>query len=86
MIDIFAVFFGVILTFLIVVVIHELGHFFAARLMGVKPEIFSVGFGKPIWSRKYRQGIVRQVSLVLAGGAGAVTNRHSRDITHSAAD
>ena len=68
MIDIFAVFFGVILTFLIVVVIHELGHFFAARLMGVKPEIFSVGFGKPIWSRKDRHGIIWQVSRIPAGG------------------
>ncbi|WP_159087033.1 RIP metalloprotease RseP [Loktanella sp. Alg231-35] len=68
MIDIFAVFFGVILTFLIVVVLHELGHFFAARLVGVKPEIFSVGFGKPIWSRKDRHGIIWQVSRIPAGG------------------
>lgn len=68
MIDIFAVVFGVILTFLIVVVIHELGHFFAARMVGVKPEIFSVGFGKPIWSRKDRHGIIWQVSRIPAGG------------------
>ena len=68
MIDIFAVVFGVILTFLIVVVIHELGNFFAARMVGVKPEIFSVGFGKPIWSRKDRHGIIWQVSRITAGG------------------
>ncbi|KJZ17905.1 RIP metalloprotease RseP [Loktanella sp. S4079] len=68
MIDFFAIIFGVILTFLIVVVIHELGHFFAARLVGVKPEIFSVGFGKPIWSRKDRHGIIWQVSRIPAGG------------------
>ena len=68
MIDIFAVVFGVILTFLIVVVIHELGHFFTARMVGVKPEIFSVGFGKPIWSRTDRHGIIWQVSRIPAGG------------------
>ncbi|MEJ8563403.1 RIP metalloprotease RseP [Yoonia sp. GPGPB17] len=68
MIDILAVFFGIILTFLIVVVIHELGHFFTARMVGVKPEIFSVGFGKPIWSRTDRHGIIWQVSRIPAGG------------------
>ena len=68
MIDVFATICGVILTFLIVVVIHELGHFFAARLVGVKPEIFSVGFGKPLWSRTDRHGIVWQIARIPAGG------------------
>ena len=68
MIDILAVIFGVTLTFLIVVVVHEFGHFFAARLVGVKPEIFSVGFGKPIWSRTDRKGTIWQIARVPAGG------------------
>ncbi len=37
----------------IVVVIHELGHFWVAKWCGVKVLRFSVGFGKPILSRRY---------------------------------
>jgi len=33
-------------------VVHEFGHFFAARKMGVKVEQFSLGFGKKILSHK----------------------------------
>ena len=35
------------------IVIHELGHYFIARLCNVKVLRFSVGFGKPLWSRRY---------------------------------
>ena len=38
----------------ILVTIHELGHYFAARWCDVKILRFSVGFGKPLWLR--RQG------------------------------
>lgn len=37
----------------ILVVVHELGHYFAARLAGVKVLRFSVGFGKPLISRRF---------------------------------
>ena len=37
----------------IVVVIHELGHYWVAKWCGVKVLRFSVGFGKPILSRRY---------------------------------
>lgn len=46
MIDVLAIVAGLLVTFLVVVVIYELGHLWAARLVGVKPETFSVGFGK----------------------------------------
>ena len=36
----------------IVVFVHELGHFIAARLMGIKVEAFSIGWGKPILKKK----------------------------------
>ena len=45
-----------LLAFLVVlgvlVVFHELGHFWVARLVGVKVQRFSVGFGRVIWSRR----------------------------------
>jgi len=37
----------------ILVVVHEFGHFWVARSLGVKVLRFSVGFGKPIWLRRF---------------------------------
>src|SRR6188472_393297 len=33
------------------IVIHELGHFLVARWCGVKVLRFSVGFGRPLWTK-----------------------------------
>lgn len=41
-----------IVTLGCLIVIHELGHYFVARLCNVKVLRFSVGFGKPLWSRR----------------------------------
>ncbi len=37
----------------ILVVVHELGHYLAARLAGVKVLRFSLGFGQPLLSRRF---------------------------------
>ncbi len=37
----------------ILVVVHEFGHYLAARLAGVKVLRFSVGFGKPLLNRRF---------------------------------
>ena len=42
-----------IVTLGCLIVIHELGHYFVARLCNVKVLRFSVGFGKPLWSRRF---------------------------------
>ena len=36
----------------VLVTVHEFGHFWVARKLGVKVLRFSVGFGKPLWMRK----------------------------------
>jgi len=41
-----------VLGFALLIVIHELGHFAAARLAGMRVERFSVGFGPVLWSRR----------------------------------
>ena len=41
----------IILSFLIF--FHELGHFLMARLVGVKVEVFSIGFGKKLFCKKF---------------------------------
>ena len=35
------------------IVVHEFGHYVVARACGVKVLRFSVGFGKPLWTRRY---------------------------------
>ena len=37
----------------LLIVFHELGHYLVARLCGVKVLRFSVGFGMPLWRRKF---------------------------------
>ena len=44
---------AIVFVFGLVIFIHELGHFIAAKLMGVYAPRFSIGFGKPLWSRKW---------------------------------
>ena len=39
----------------IVVFVHEYGHYIVARWCGIKSDVFSIGFGPVIWSRKDRQ-------------------------------
>ena len=57
----------VILLFSFAVFIHEFGHFLAARLLGMKVDAFSIGFGPAIWKKKVN-GIEYKVSWILFGG------------------
>ena len=42
-----------ILAIAILVTIHEFGHYWVAKKLGIKILRFSVGFGKPLWSRRF---------------------------------
>ena len=37
----------------VLISVHEFGHFWVARRLGVKVLRFSIGFGRPIWSRRF---------------------------------
>jgi regulator of sigma E protease len=52
----------------ILVTIHEYGHFWVARKLGVKVITFSVGFGKPIWQRLGKDGVNYQIAMIPLGG------------------
>ncbi len=41
-----------LLVLSILIFFHELGHFTAARLLGVQVDVFSIGFGKRLWTKK----------------------------------
>lgn len=45
--------FGFIFGMLILVVVHEWGHYWVAKKLGVKILRFSVGFGRPLWLRRF---------------------------------
>ncbi len=57
----------VILIFNLLIVVHELGHFLAARWRGLVVEQFAVWFGKPIWKRTYN-GVVYSLGSIPFGG------------------
>ncbi len=52
----------------ILVAFHEFGHFWVARKLGVKVLRFSIGFGKPLWIRKGKDGCEYVVAAVPLGG------------------
>jgi len=59
--------FGVAVLFSMAVFIHELGHFLAARWLGLKIDAFSIGFGPPIW-KKTIDGVQYKFCWILFGG------------------
>jgi regulator of sigma E protease len=58
------------LSFLIF--IHELGHYYMARRLGMRVDTFSIGFGKPIYSWE-RDGVHWQIGWLLFGGYVKIT-------------
>jgi regulator of sigma E protease len=62
---------GTILAFVIVfgilVFVHEFGHFFTAKLVGIRVETFSFGYGKRLLGFK-RKGTDYRISLIPMGG------------------
>lgn len=52
----------------VLVFVHELGHYLAARACGVHVETFSIGFGRAICSWKDRTGTVWKLAWLPLGG------------------
>ncbi|OQM33994.1 RIP metalloprotease RseP [bacterium endosymbiont of Pedicinus badii] len=52
----------------ILVFIHEFGHFFCARMMNVRVEKFSIGFGKSVFSFSDKKGTQYCLSCIPIGG------------------
>lgn len=72
-----------VLSFLIF--FHELGHFLAARLFGVKVEVFSIGFGKKIYT-KVCGGTEYALSAIPLGGYVKMKGQDDSDPTASSTD
>lgn len=57
-----------VLVVLLVILIHELGHYIAMRRNGVHVNVFSVGFGPVLWQTRLKDGMVIKLCLVPLGG------------------
>jgi len=57
-----------ILLFIGLVVLHEFGHFLAARRNGVDVEEFGIGFPPHAWKRKTKQGFIFSLNWLPIGG------------------
>lgn len=63
----------------IVIVVHELGHYLAGRVFGVAVESFSVGFGKPMFERRDRNGTRWRVNWIPLGGFVAFIDKQTAE-------
>ncbi len=59
---------GFIVAIGVLVAVHEYGHFWMARRMGIRVLRFSIGFGKVLWSRRDARGTEYAISAVPLGG------------------
>ena len=57
----------VLLIFNLMIIVHELGHFLAARWRGLVIEKFGIWFGKPLW-KKTINGVEYSLGSIPAGG------------------
>lgn len=59
--------FEVLLVFNLMILVHEWGHFLAARWRGLEVEAFYIWFGKPLWKKRIN-GVEYGLGSIPAGG------------------
>src|SRR2546430_17480657 len=77
--------FEVLILFNLLIVVHELGHFLAARWRGLYIEKFGVWFGKPLW-KKTINGVQYSLGSLPFGGFVALPQLAPMDIIEGKAD
>jgi regulator of sigma E protease len=75
----------VLVLFNLLIVVHELGHFLAARWRGLYIERFGVWFGKPLW-KKTINGVQYSLGSLPFGGFVALPQLAPMDIIEGKAD
>lgn len=56
-----------VLVFIVLIIIHEFGHFIAAKTLGVRVNEFAVGFGPKLFAKKWGETTYK-VNLIPLGG------------------
>ena len=75
----------VLILFNLLIVVHELGHFLAARWRGLYIEKFGIWFGKPIW-KKTINDVQCSLGSLPFGGFVALPQLAPMDIIEGKAD
>jgi regulator of sigma E protease len=68
-----------LLLFTGLIIIHEWGHFFAARRNGVEVEEFGLGFPPRAWGRKTKKGLLVSINWLPIGGFVKLKGEHDGD-------
>ncbi len=64
----------------ILITVHEFGHFWVARKLGVKVLRFSIGFGRPLWKRTSRDGTEYVIAAIPLGGYVKMLDEREGDV------
>src|SRR6202030_408511 len=75
----------VLIIFNLLIVVHEVGHFLAARWRGLYVEKFGIWFGKPLWKKKIN-GVQYSLGSLPFGGFAALPQLAPMDIIEGKAD
>src|SRR3989344_3941901 len=73
--SIFLLILGLVM-FVLLVVVHELGHFIIARRGGVDVEEFGIGFPPRAWSKKLKSGLLLTINWLPLGGFVRLKGEH----------
>ena len=73
-----------ILVLLVMITVHELGHYIAGKILGFGIEEFSIGFGPKIYSKQKKNGEIFSVRLLPLGGFCAFKGEDKEDEDESA--
>ncbi|QQS65047.1 site-2 protease family protein [Candidatus Saccharibacteria bacterium] len=76
--SLFLIILGLVL-FICLVLVHEWGHYKAARSSGVDVEEFGLGFPPRIWGKKLKSGMLLSVNLLPLGGFVKLKGEHDAD-------
>ncbi|MEM7384561.1 MAG: RIP metalloprotease RseP [Verrucomicrobiota bacterium] len=75
----------VVILFNFIIVVHELGHFLAAKWRGLKVDKFQIWFGKPLWSKTIG-GVQYGLGCIPAGGFVALPQMAPMEMLEGSTD
>src|SRR5215470_462128 len=70
---------GIVLVLGVMILVHEWGHFIAARMFGVRVDVFSIGFGPRLFGWKSGNTDYR-ISIIPLGGYVRMAGQDPTDI------
>ena len=68
-----------LILFIGLVVVHEFGHYLAARRNGVVVEEFGIGFPPKAWAKKLKNGVLFTINWLPLGGFVRLKGEHDAD-------